>query len=239
MKVAAYTVEFFFLQNACLDAGLLWLVAAWQGSRIRPVRIALGAMLGGLYAVIAAGSGGAMRSFPALLCASLAMVLVAGERPIRPARVLLSMCVLWGGSLLLGGATTMGIGALPAGIITGLCGMALLRRKNAPPPPVVRLVIEKDGSCFAMDAIVDTGNRALDPLLSLPVVFIRQGDVRTTMDRKIYIRTAAGAQMVRGFVPDRLTVDGREQRAVVACCEEGSLGSALVPLALCAERKSA
>ena len=77
MKGAAtLTVEGFFVQNTVINAGLLWLAAAWRGDRARPLSVLLGAMLGAAYAVAAAAFGGVLRSLPMLILSSASMVAV-------------------------------------------------------------------------------------------------------------------------------------------------------------------
>lgn len=79
---------------------------------------------------------------------------------------------VWLGALVAGGAAALGLGTMLAGAASGVAGMALLRRRNAPPPPRVRLRVVFGGTEHAMEAVVDTGNRALDPVTGLPVIFL-------------------------------------------------------------------
>lgn len=236
--MAACYVEVFVLQNALVDACLLWLVAAWRGGRINPRRIVLGALLGAGYATAAALIGGTLRSVPFQAVVSVAMVCVALKS--RPGRAVLPLSgVLWIGAALLGGALSMGVAAVPAIAFAGFAGMALLRRKHAPPPNTASLVIRQGEKTQKMEAIVDTGNRALDALTGLPVVFVEAGVFRPEPGRVLCIRTAAGASVVPCFLPDAISLDGKQVRAVVACCAKGSLTCALVPYGLCAEREAA
>jgi len=230
------TVEGFFLQNAIVNAGLLWFAAAWRGDRARPLNVLFGASLGAAYAVAAALVGGALRSGLALAFVSVAMVAALGKCSVRD--IARSAGALWVGAAVLGGTHAMGIPMLPAGIVSGLSGASLLRRKNAPPPRAVRLTIVQGDRSLTMDAIVDTGNRALDPSSGLPVVFVARGGWDSSAGSVVCIRTAAGTALLPCFAPDMLLVDGEPQRAIVACCEEGSLECALVPWVLCAERKA-
>lgn len=236
--MAVCYVETFFLWNLCVDAGLLWLVAAWRGGRMHPLRILLGALLGALYAVLAAAAGGMLRSLPAQIIASLGMAAVALPKTTLR-KLAQSMGVLWLGAAIMGGIQAMGLSMLPAGLATGFSGMALLRRKNTPLPPSILLTIRVAEMESTMEAIVDTGNRALDPVTGFPVVLIPAGIFDTEACRMLVIRTAAGRCLLPCFVPDALLLDGQPRQAVIACCREGSLECALVPWALCAERKAA
>jgi len=234
--VALVTVEGFFLQNAAINAGLLWLAAAWRGDRARPSRVLLGASLGAAYAVISALAGGALRSGPALVANSVAMVAALGK--CSPRDMARSAGALWLGAALLGGAHGMGIPLLPAGIVSGLSGAFLLRRKNMPPQKKMPLTILHKGHAITMDAIIDTGNRALEPSTGLPVVFVALQSLTRYGDKVVCVRTAAGRVLLPCFTPDGLWIGGEPQKAIVACCQTGSLECALVPWALCAERKT-
>ncbi len=233
--MAVCYVETYILQNACVDAGLLWLASAWRGGRINPFRILAGALFGALWALAAAATGGVLRSVLLQATVSVVMVWVALGRSART-DLLKTAGALWMGAAMLGGAAAMGVPMLTAGVATGVAGMALVRRKRSPPPPRVTLTISQGSVTRTMDAIVDTGNRALDPWSGLPAVFVPEGPFIPEEGRVICIRTAAGARILPCFEPERVTIDGMPMRAVVALTPAGFLESALVPWALCAER---
>ncbi len=234
--MAVCYVETFLLQNAFVDAGLLWLAALWRGGRIRPLRIASGAMLGAVWAVLAAMLGGALRSVPAQGAVSALMVWTGlGRAPAG--QTAKSAGSLWAMAMVLGGAMTLGVPPVMAGATTGFAGMAMVRRKNTPPPPSVTLLIWKGTVAHALDAIVDTGNRALDPLTARPVVFVPEGLFDVQAERMLMIRTAAGGRLLPCFLPDGASVNGTPVQAMVAITPKGMLDGALVPWALCAERK--
>lgn len=232
-----YYVETFVLQNALADAGLLWLAAAWRGGRIRPLRILLGALLGAFWALAAAAVGGVLSSFMLHLAVSALMVLVAlGCRPYR--ETLQSILALWLGAAALGGVTALGVPSALAVLLMGVGGYCLVLRKRALPPPQVFLVVRQGENTLRADAIVDTGNRALDPYTHLPVVFVPKGSFDAP-DQTLLIRTAAGIRAMPFFSPDELTIDGRPVSAVVALAPKEYLHCALVPASLCAERMPA
>lgn len=230
--MAVCYVETFVLQNACVDAGLLWLAAAWRGGRIKPLKILTGGLFGGLWALAAAIAGGLMRTIPMQVLISIVMVWL-GIKPATGLEYLKSAGVLWLGALVLGGGTALGLSPFAAGIATGFGCMAMIRRKNAPPPPTVMLFIRHGEVTRRLEAVIDTGNRALDPMTGLPAVFVPQDLFETPEGRALYIRTAAGERMLPCFMPDMLTVDGIEVRAVVACAPQSLLDHALVPWVLC------
>lgn len=233
--MAVCYVEAFVLQNAFADAGLLWLAAVWRGGRISPLRILLGAALGTAWALAAAMIGGALRGAAVQGAVSGLMVWTAlGTRPGK--ETLQSMGMLWVGAAALGGLAALGMPIVMAGAATGLGGLALLRRKHTMPPPAVRLCIRQKDTARRMEAVVDTGNRAIDPLTCLPVVFIPTGAFAADEGRLLCIRTAAGIRMMPCFIPDAVWINGKAVRAVVALAPAGYLDSALVPWSLCAER---
>ncbi|MDR0929754.1 MAG: sigma-E processing peptidase SpoIIGA [Oscillospiraceae bacterium] len=110
----AVYIEGFILQNACVDAALLWLAAAWRGARIRPLRLLLGTLVGVLFAVGAALLGGVFRSSLAQLLASGAMAFLAAS-PRTPLEGLALTGVLWLGALLAGARLRWGCRCCPPG----------------------------------------------------------------------------------------------------------------------------
>jgi hypothetical protein len=235
--MATVYIEGFIVQNACVDAALLWLAAAWRGAKIRPWRLLLGTLVGVLFAVGAALLGGVLRTAFAQLLASGAMVALAAAPRSALEGVTLTG-VLWLGALLAGGAAALGLSMLPAGVMTGFAGMALLRRKNAPPPPTASVAIRRGDKTIALEAVVDTGNRALDPWTAMPVVFVAAGLFPGEKGRPMAIRTAAGKRALCCFTPDAIAVNGQPVRAAVALAPDDFLDCALVPAGLCAQRRA-
>jgi hypothetical protein len=235
--MAIVYMEGFILQNACVDAALLWLAAAWRGVKIRPGRLLLGTLVGVLFALGAALLGGVLRTSLAQLLASGAMVYLATV-PRSPLEGLTLTGVLWLGALLAGGAAALGLSLLPAGVLTGFAGMVLLRRRNAPPPPTAAVCICQGDKIITLSAVVDTGNRALDPWTAMPVVFVSEGVFPDEKGRPMAIRTAAGERMLHCFTPDAIAVNGQNVRAAVALVPDDFLDCALVPPGLCAQRRA-
>lgn len=238
MRVAACYAETFLITNAVVDAGLLLIASALKGGRIRPIRILLGALLGAVCALFSAALGGALRSLWAQGLVSLLMVLtVVGNAAWREKLRLFG--ALWLSAAILGGMAALGIPLFIAGIATGVAGMAIVRRKNAPLAPCVKLTIRQGEVIHSLNAIVDTGNRVLDPLTGLPVILVDEGLFPIEQKQVVCVRTAAGTRLLSCFQPDELFVDGSPMAAMVALAPEGMLERALVPWALCPERKVA
>ena len=96
-------------------------------------------------------------------------------------------------------------------------------------------------------ALVDSGNLAREPISSLPVVILSsqrikelakmtdENDTRLAI-RLIPIKTLGGEKIMKGFIPGKITVDGKEVGAVVAVDKEnrtfGGYGG-IVPSGLC------
>ena len=231
--MAVCYVEVFFLQNAVVDAGLLYLAALWRGVRARPGRIALGAGLGALWAVAACLCGGALCTLPAQAVAALGM-LWAGAGRMSCRETAAALGAVWLGALVAGGAAALGLGTMLAGAASGVAGMALLRRRNAPPPPRVRLRVVFGGTEHAMEAVVDTGNRALDPVTGLPVIFLPGPASAAPAGRPLALHTASGVCVLHCFLPEAVYVNGVPVRAAVAMVPPARLPYALTPWALCA-----
>ncbi|MCL1963726.1 MAG: sigma-E processing peptidase SpoIIGA [Firmicutes bacterium] len=234
--MAAVYVETFILKNTIVDAGLLWLAAAWRGGQVKPFRILFGAALGSAWALVAAMAGGPLSSALAggVISLLMAWVGVGGRAHVETVK---SACALWFGAAVLGGVMALGLSLLLAGTLTGAAGVALVRRKRMPLSPAVTLSIFKGDVARKMEAMVDTGNRALDPWTGLPVIFVQEG-VFCVAERVLSIRTAAGMRTLPCFEPDHVTVDGNPVRAMVAVVPRGLLDRALVPWVLCAQREA-
>ncbi len=236
--MATMYLEPFLLQNAIVDAGLLCLMARWRGERIRPVRLALGSLLGTLYALAATLTGGVLASLPVILIVSLVMC-----RTALPGGGLTATAqgagAVWTFSLLLGGAAALGLSVLLAGIATGFFGCSLLKRKRLPPQETVTLTVRQGEVSREITALVDSGCRALDVWSGLPVVLVPEGLFTPEPGRVLSIRTAAGGRLLPCFAPDAVLIDGVPVKAVAALAPKESLPGALVPAALLGETSSA
>ena len=235
--MAVFYVETFILQNTLVDAGLLWLAAAWHGGRVRPLRIALGAMVGGGWAAVAMTTGGLFLSLPMQGAVSMLMIWI-GLGTLARMEWMKATGTLWVGSALLGGIAALGGSLALAGAATGVTGVAMLRRRSTLPPPRVTLFLQRGRVTQTVDAIVDTGNRALAPWTGLPVIFIPEGVFVADEGLVMCIRTAAGMRLLPYFVPDAVMVDGSPVRAAVALAPRGFLENALVPWALCVKKEA-
>ncbi len=112
------------------------------------------------------------------------------------------------------------------------------------------------GKSYAMTALCDSGSSAADPFTAAPVIIVAaravhgfdvsaEGIIGSELTdgltreplkvRVIPIKTAAGERVLYGFVPDSLSVDGKERDAVIALDGENKAYSgytAIVPAKL-------
>jgi hypothetical protein len=194
----------------------------------------LGASVGAAWALAVALNGGRSSSFLLQGAVSAVMVMIAfGSRPYK--ETLQSVAALWLGAVALGGLMGLGIPFACAFLLLGAGGCYLTIRRRSLPPPKVVLSIRQGDKVLRMNAIVDTGNCALDPYTRRPVIFIPMDNFETA-GQTLLIKTAAGIRSMPFFTPDELTVDGRPVSAVVALAPKANLHCALVPASLCAER---
>lgn len=229
---------------------MLLLALRFAGWRIRPARVALGALLGALCAQAAAPLSRAQRM---LLWGpvALAMMIAAGGRraaraPVRAAGLLLCAAGLLGGIVLsLAGAT----GSLHlAYALGGTAALSVMLLHKQPGHPVTaRAQCRLRGQTAAFHAMVDSGNTLRDYLTHLPVIVAPEEAGRRLLHlegaalRPIFADTAGGRQMMQCFLPEEtiITLDG-ERRLVRAAwaLSPGLRGNApaLIPSALLAER---
>ncbi|MGN1408968.1 MAG: sigma-E processing peptidase SpoIIGA, partial [Eubacteriales bacterium] len=102
------------------------------------------------------------------------------------------------------------------------------------------------GQKYTFDGLCDSGSHACEPISSLPAIIVNQkalGELGHELEREeirvklrlIPIKTAAGEKLLRGFVPDKVFIDGKEVAAVIAsdsCCGDYSGYSAIIPAKL-------
>ena len=97
-----------------------------------------------------------------------------------------------------------------------------------------RCEIEFGGKSVSFNCLTDTGNRLVEHISGLPVVVVEEKLLRSVADlrdghipnngllykrlRLIPYKGADGRTgILRGFLPDKFTVNGEEKKVVVAC----------------------
>ncbi len=123
-------------------------------------------------------------------------------------------------------------------IVCAIVSCAVVRLfSSASSKKTVELKFTLHGKSYAMTALCDSGNSAADPFTAAPVVIVAARAVpgfdagllgmngtelsdeslqKPIKVRVIPIKTAAGERVLYGFVPDSLSVDGKERDAVIA-----------------------
>ena len=190
--VTVIYVDTLFLLNALVDYLLLLGAARLAGERLRRLRFALGAILGGGYAVAIFLPGGAfLQRLPCRL-AVLALMSVAAyggsRRLLRQSLLFLALsCALGGGvlavSLLGGRGLTLSGGVVYSAmdIKTVLlsaagCYAAVtlvfrgLARHTASAGDLAAVRLALDGRSVELTALRDTGNTLTDPVAGIPVL---------------------------------------------------------------------
>ena len=180
--IATVYLDVLFFLNAGIDGLLLLAVGRLTGAKIQGLRILLGALLGGVYGVCAV-----VWNIPTLavimgkLGVSTAMVLISyGNRQIlRNTLVFWGMCFAYGGCVF--AITWMsGDGMTQISVITILLAALLcyaifalvLRyaaaKRNRTTSSQVK--VQHLGITCEFCAMVDTGNRLMDPVTNVPII---------------------------------------------------------------------
>ncbi len=176
-------------------------------------------------------------------------------------RLLRDSVTVWGAGALLGGIMTfvMSLGtpvyiqaesnfAPPFAVCALISAIAvrLFRSGKSRKTAQVRIIEGKAELCI--QALCDSGSFLAEPLSGIPVIIVRERELgelgaRLCADepaglklRLIPVSSIGGERMLRGFIPDCVTVDGEEVRAVIAAdggnTDYGGLDG-LIPAALC------
>ena len=182
-------VDTLFLLNAVVDYLLLLAAARLAGEPLRRLRFALGAGLGGLYAVAIFLPGLEFLSHPLCRAASALLMMVAAyggsRRLLRQGLLFVALtCAFGGGVVAIGllGGTGLALGngvfysALDLKVVllsAAVCYAVLtlffqrLGRHSAASGELVSARVELGEKSISFTALVDTGNTLTDPVLSL------------------------------------------------------------------------
>jgi len=99
-----------------------------------------------------------------------------------------------------------------------------LMNRRVPDSHLATLTITLDNVSAEVKCLVDTGNSLCDPLSGTPVAIVEKESIRSLPEPKkprlIPAQTVAGDRLLRGFIPDRATVDGAEKKLVIATTDE-------------------
>lgn len=185
-------IDTLFLLNAVVDYLLLLAAARLAGEPLRRFRFALGAVLGGLYAVAIFLPGMSFLAHPACRAASAALMLVVSyggsRRLLRQGLLFVALtCAFGGGVVAIGllGGTGLSLGhgvfysaldlkmvLLSAAVCYGVLSLMFRRlaAHTAANGELVDIKLKLGDSSVALTALVDTGNTLTDPVSGRPVV---------------------------------------------------------------------
>lgn len=185
-------VDTLFLLNAVIDYLLLLAAARLAGEPLRRRRFALGAALGGLYAVAIFLPGLGFLAHPMCRLASAALMLVAAyggsRRLLRQGVLFIALTCAFGGGVvaigLLGGtglslgngvfysALDLKIVLLSAAVCYGVLTLVFQRlaRHSASDGELVDIKLTICDRSVSFTALVDTGNTLTDPVSGRPVM---------------------------------------------------------------------
>lgn len=127
--------------------------------------------------------------------------------------------------------------ALACALISLIWGRIAGRRRGS---AACRLAIGQSGVEYALDGLIDSGNLLTEPFGGLPVILLTADRMRSLLPESLHAvffggagvgelsgdlaarirlipyRGVGGGGLIYGFLPDRITVDGKEVRACVA-----------------------
>ncbi len=245
-------LESFVLYNTAMNALLLFSTGRLSGLKAKVWRLALASAVGAAYAVFSSVSGGLFLQawYWKLLCACgmAALAFLPGKisKVLRAAACFFLSALLLGGTgfslMYLLGARGYGWGIAALIAVLGIAGCILLARgwRRARIDRVLFSVCVKLGQGEArFDAMLDTGNRLIEPVSGLPVLVVEKatlGGIELPGGRPVAFSSMAGGGILTAFEPDEIFIDGRPcVRAMIAVCtdelsKDGGY-AALLPLA--------
>ncbi|MBR4435705.1 MAG: sigma-E processing peptidase SpoIIGA [Clostridia bacterium] len=245
-------IEVFIADNFIMDLLILRLAAAFVSIKVKRSRLALFALIGTAAALLGA-------YFPAVF-ASPASKLLQGAllsfalpprgvraRLIAVIAVLLSAAAVGGAALItvyLFGGFHGGVPLLAA--LVGAAAAAALPRsvrrilaRRVPENLTAEVIAElPQGKTLEFAALVDTGNRLIEPVSALPVIVIsakKYAALSKTATLPVPIHTAGGAGLIYALKPRAVRVNGAPVEALIAF---SSAATALVPACLAFSRRS-
>lgn len=185
-------VDVLFVLNTVVDYLLILSAARLSGEPLRRMRFALGALLGGIYAVSLFLPGMEFLSHPLCRAASMCIMMLTaygGSRRLfrQSLLFLLLTCALGGGVIAIGllgrGGLSLGNGVfyskldfqtvlLSAAVCYAVLSLVFRRlaQHTLAGGELVRLTLSLDGRSIEITALVDTGNTLKDPVSGCPVI---------------------------------------------------------------------
>lgn len=254
--------DILFLVNFSMDFLTLYLTGHLLHKPLLKLRLIVAALLGSFIGTIysvTAESGNVISIFIGAILSVIMTCIAFGKYHNAMALIRDSFSV-WGAGTLLGGIMTflLSLGDpvyinpthsfTPAFAVCLFASIGLIRlfsssgsKKNA------HVTIEALGISHTFEALCDSGSFASEPISGLPVIIVRKStmaDLAAMLEqtecplrlRMIPLKGIGGDCLLRGFLPDKVIVEGRETAAVVAVQNNSSTFAGydgVLPSALC------
>ncbi len=239
-------IELFILDNLLMNLLILRLGAALLSVRPPLCRQFTIALVGAVYAALAASPLPILASW---WTKPFIVAFMALEMPVRSLRgyavavaAVFSAACFTGGAVLVialmsGGGISGGlllsdlplravlIGSVAATFLPRIVRTLLARRVEAH----ARLRVEHRGIIREFDAMIDSGNRLHEPVTGRPVAVVHCPVLKTYAKLPIPCTTAAGGAVLMSFKPDRATVDGVPRDVIIAVAPRRMTVEAILP----------
>lgn len=245
MLITVYA-DILFLINFSMDFLTLCLTGKLTAKKLSRGRLILSAALGGLCGTAAMFLLKGVPFVLCGLCLALIMTRIAFGKYGKAARLVRDSVILWGTGTLLGGIMTSvlsfgevhgnavyaedgGDGFLPIFLLCFGISSFLVRLTNSSSAKTsAEITVFAEGITVTFTALADSGCLLTEPISGTPVIVasakaLGQLAVKLTADdtslrlRMIPADGVCGHRLLRGFIPERVTVNGNEVSAVVAC----------------------
>ena len=231
--------DILFLVNASMDLLTLIFAARITHRKVKRRRILLGAGMGGLLGTALPLIGADGLTGTLLNLASMAVMTAITFGVGR--RILRALLIVCGSGTLLGGIMTallslgepvmMDYGSSYPSVFLGCAAAAWGFTRlfsSASVKKAAEVSFAAAGETRQFTALCDSGSFLTEPMSGTPVITVSREILGTLTDkltdgelriRVIAVKTLTGEGILWGFVPDRVTVDGAEVRAVIAMDE--------------------
>jgi MFS family permease len=223
----------------------------------------LGALIGTVMLFLPTGGGVLYSVLTVILgfAVSCAMTRIAFGRYHTFPQILRDSVIVWGVGALLGGIMTFlmsqgtpiyfggsGDFAIPFALCALIASIGSRMLSGCKAKSSAEVTVTVGEAVLNFSSLCDSGSFLTDPISSLPVIIVCErelGEVGLRLRddvpdglklRLIPARGIGGERLLRGFIPERITVDGREVDAVIACDAENANFSGyggIVPAVLC------
>lgn len=257
--------DILFLVNFSMDFLTLYLTGRLLHKPMRRWRLITAALAGSaggtVYSLTAEQDGilGTIVSIAAGLILSAVMVSIGFGKSPSGTSLLRDSISVWGAGTLLGGIMTflLSLGEpvymstsnsfLPAFAACFIVSVGLTRLfSSSKTKRKASVTVEVMGRSRTFEALCDSGSFAVEPISGKPVIIVRKTALGEWSDmlscdpcplklRMIPIHGIGDECLLRGFLPERITIDGREADAVIAVKDGAGFAGfdGIVPAALC------